>query len=120
MVPSSAPPMPRLAALWFGVLAPPLVWLAALQTGYAWAGINCEGLPRPALSGVFLLCFGVTALAGWVAFRAWTRLREPSALEAPHSGWLRFLALSGLVSAGMFAIAMLAFQLPVVFLRPCD
>ncbi|CAJ0785018.1 hypothetical protein [Ralstonia chuxiongensis] len=117
------------AALWFGVLAPPLAWsahalcsylVASRLCGSGDAGSAAAGL-RYALSTPFLLVTAVTlavALAGaWVGHRNWERISEArrDSSREMNAIWLersRFLArcakINGIVFLGAFAFTILS------------
>lgn len=118
-----------LLALGFGIVGAPLAWNTELLVGSALSGHQCypRNLPLPvplwAGTGEVLLAMSLVALAlgvaaAWVSWHSWTRTRE----EKPGSahggnGRTRFMALSGLLTSGLFLVA-LVFTIAAVALVP--
>lgn len=116
-------------ALGFGIVGAPLAWNIELLAGAALSGHQC--FPRylplavPLWTGTwgFLLATSVVAIvmgiaAGLVAWRSWRRTRD----EKPGSvhggeGRTRFMAMCGLLSSGLFLVA-LVFTLAAIVLVP--
>ena len=109
--------------LFVGLAAPPAAWVLQLLILYGWASDSCmltqgehgqarqsgfagEGLALLAVNLVFL---AVAVGAGCLSWRDWTRVGAGD--EQPQAsigeGRERFLALSGLLSAGIFATGIL-------------
>jgi len=113
--------------MWFGVLGPPLAWLAQVGLGDLLFELGCGpairggdvlGLPLKAWA-VILVAFtlAVDVLAGSLAFAAFRKLRRISdgtPWERAHA-----LALAGMASAFVYGL-LLAYQfLPQFFLHTC-
>jgi hypothetical protein len=118
-----------LLALGFGIVGAPLAWNIELLVGTALSGHQC--FPRymplavPLWTGTrgFLLAMSVVAIvmgiaAGLVAWRSWRRTHDEKPGSA-HSGEgrTRFMALCGLLSSGLFLVA-LVFTLAAIMLVP--
>ena len=102
----------RLIAL-TGVIGAPLIWLAALQTGYVLAYQACDAQSRawvttPTIGALAVLLgvFGIT----WFAERRARTIREPQ----PLLSWL------GIGVAAMMVVVMMASSVAPLVLRPCD
>ncbi|MEO7073020.1 MAG: hypothetical protein ABI300_08715 [Rhodanobacter sp.] len=118
-----------LLALGFGVAGAPLAWNIELLVGTALSGHQCYPrympLALPTWSGTwwFLLGLSVAAVvlggcAGLVSWRSWRRTQDEHPSPA-HSGEgrNRFLALCGMLTSGLFLVALL-FSLAVVLMVP--
>jgi hypothetical protein len=116
----------------FGVAAGPTAWIAQVVLGYGLSSYGCfpgdapPTTPPPAgehavLLAITLACLGL-ALAGlWVSFAGLRRSRAAQGRgpDATAPGRSRFLAMCGLLSASVFAIAI-GFDIPsTLALRLC-
>ena len=109
---------PRLAVLWTGVLAGPIVWAMLLETHYALSYVACEQRATWMLHLATGVALALIAAAAFGAWRAAPPLRS-SGSEPIAIGRARFLALSGLILCAWFAIVVLAMQFPILVLEPC-
>ena len=117
---------PRLAALWIGVLAGPVVWASLLETNYVLSYVACEQRHTWMLHLSAAIAIGLIAAAALVAWRAAPRLtphpnvHEPSA-EPADTGEIRarFMAIGGLALCAWFVVVILATEIPAVVLQPC-
>ena len=96
-----------------GVIGAPLVWLAALQTGYVLAYQACDDRSRawvtaPTAAAIVIL-LAILGGAYIAELRARTT-REPQ----PLLSWM------GLGVAAMMVIVMVASIIAPIMLRPCD
>jgi hypothetical protein len=96
-----------------GVIGAPLIWLAALQTGYVLAYQACDARSRawvaaPTIGAVaiLLVMLGITQIAE----RRSRHTREPQ----PLLSWL------GVGVAAMMVVIMIASSIAPLVLRPCD
>lgn len=115
----------RAFALWVGVLAGPLLFLTLLQVNYVLSYVACEMHRTWFLHVTTVVACLLTGLAGMRAWHSRARPELEDATEAatgmvyaPRSRveWMAHLAV---LSSAWFIIAMLAFLVPVVVLRPC-
>ena len=125
-------PRVSLGALWFGLLAGPLAWIVQELVGYGFAARAC-GAPglrpiplAPALGIGELVVSGaaiVLAAAGLVtAGLAWRRAHDRSNEdERPAAGDERsaFMALTGMMSAFLFLLAVLMNVAGYFLVPPC-
>jgi hypothetical protein len=108
-----------IAALWVGVLAGPVVWAADLVAGYALVAWTCghhRTAPLHLLSFAALLVIG---LASWISLRAAMVTREPAGAAAREiardertAERAQFMAGLGLASSALFAIVVVATEIP--------
>lgn len=96
-----------------GVIGAPLIWLAALQTGYILAYQACDSQSRAWVivpTAIALAGAAATVLVSLNARRRARRALEPQPL----------LATLGLGLAAMMVIVLTASLAAPVMLRPCD
>jgi hypothetical protein len=104
---------------WIAVLGPPLVWFADLTIGYPLVYLACESgamWPLYALTAIDLL---LVAALGWLARRCLREAHLPRGEGRPADSRL-FLARMGLLSSALFFLAIVAFAIPRLMLRPCQ
>lgn len=114
---------PRLAALWFGLLAGPAAWAALLETNFVLSYVACEVRHTWMLHLATGIALGIVALAALVTWRA---APPPPSGSDPAAGATdlaviraRFMAIGGLALCAWFAIVILATEIPVLVLNPC-
>ncbi|HET6390032.1 hypothetical protein [Hyphomicrobium sp.] len=120
-------------ALWFAILAPPLAWSIRLMINTVIAGRNCKGAEVmavhpagrvPLMLTIDLAAF-IIAMAGCIiAFRCWQQTKAESGEDTRRlmhlgEGRTRFLALCGLLTSSLFAVAVLVDALGIVLGPPC-
>ena len=126
---------------WISLLAlaaGPAAWILQLAVDFGVATSVCEqdGAPRAAsinpgwgAEDVFLICVNLACLAialagGWTAWAAWRRSQseKPGGAHAVldiGEGRTRFLALSGMLAASTFAVAIAFDTAWPLFISPC-
>jgi hypothetical protein len=125
----------RSPALWFGVLAGPVLWVTQLYVNYQWEEVlACSPAvthPGTVLGlGVrtwVLLVDTVTALgtvaALLVALRRYRRTRpvEAGAVAEDHrAGVAQWMALAGVINSVLFLVLIVVGYAPPIILRPCQ
>jgi hypothetical protein len=114
----------RLAALWIGVLTGPIVWATVLETNYSMSYVACEQASNWMLHTAVLVGLVLIGTAAWLAWNAkppGIDDEEPS--TAPERTALlraRFMAVGGLALCAWFTLAVLAFEVPALLLKPCN
>jgi hypothetical protein len=120
-------------ALWFGLLAGPLIWSVYFMAGYALVEFACKlGLLRfnlLGLSAVSAIIIGLTLVAllatlyaGFVAYQKWQRMRRDESDQVDRGRAEKspmFMALAGVLLSGLFALLILLTGIPALVLRPC-
>ena len=96
-----------------GIVGAPLVWLAALQTGYVLAYQACDSRSRWWVLAPTMALTAVTVVTLVIAFAAYRRTHRSSHPQA-------LLADIGLGVAAFMVVVMAASLLPPLVLRPCD
>jgi hypothetical protein len=110
----------RPLALWIGVLAGPVAWALDLTISYVLAKPACLSRRIPMLSLVTVGALLVITIGCTVAWRALQSV--PSDLATDGGGELhraRFMAVLGLCSSAMFAVFVLAFDIPKWVMDGC-
>jgi hypothetical protein len=129
----------RESLLWLGVFGAPVLWSLQLLANYATIAEGCSPAPdgHAALSigGVRAAAWIVTAIAaagalaaGLVAWQAWQRSKDERASPNARAheslleigeGRTRFMACFGLLSSGLFLIAVLFAALSLLLVSGC-
>ena len=116
----------REIALWTGVLAGPVVWLALLEANYVMSYVACETRQTWFLHLATLIAVALTAgagLWGWSAGHGAHELREPL---SPPVGFetsdtrARWMGQASVVSSVWFVLVILSMEIPVIVLRTCQ
>jgi hypothetical protein len=109
-----------IAALWTGVLGPPLLALLALEVNYALVDWACTRDASWVLHAVAALLFLLALATGGLAWRTWRRAGEYEPGEGagvvPRS---RFLAMLGVMISPFFALVIVGIWLPNLIVGPC-
>ena len=121
--PASLPsprPARELAALWGGVLGPPLLWLTHLLVGYIIVPLACRHDASLIVHGVTATAIVLGAALGLLALGNWRRAgREWPDSSGSVVSQDRFLAAVGVLVSGLIIAALVAQWLPTFFLDPC-
>jgi hypothetical protein len=103
------PPERDLLTLWVGVLLPPLAWFLSQQISYVlvpWACATGRQFALPLVTLAMLLPVGIGGVRAW---HSWQRTGQDRSGEAGARRLRRrFIAVGGLLSSGMFVLAILA------------
>jgi hypothetical protein len=111
----------RRGRLWAGVVTGPIASLVALELGYVLVERACGTGQMVPIHLAFLGCLAATGVAGLAARREWRRYGARLASETGGpEGRSRFLAVLGVLSAPLFALAIVAQWSAVLFLHPCQ
>jgi hypothetical protein len=109
-----------LPALWAGILLPPAAWFLSQQISYILVLWACASRRQFALPLVTLAMLLPAGAGGVMAWRSWQRTKQDPAYKA-GSMLLRnrFMAFGGILSSGMFSLAILAQAIPSFILSAC-
>jgi len=112
---------PAALVLFVALLGPPVVWLTALQIGYAFASYACDlEMSRLPLHVTTIAALAIVA-AG--ATLSWNALQRTMAAEPTDGGMPRqrakFMALLGLMASALFALQVIAAWYPRWILDAC-
>lgn len=106
---------------WTGLLGAPLTWFASQQASYALVPWACHGGPLIAIHLVNLMALLLVAVAGALTWRDWRRAGRGLSDElAPPAGRGGFLSEVGMMSCGLFGLAILAQMSGAFFFGPCQ
>jgi hypothetical protein len=116
----------RLAAEWAGLLTGPLVWLGVLEANYVLAYAACETQSTwfmHATIGGALVLVATAGYVGWrVSFDDGLQDRGgatlPSGRTRIHRS--RWMGVAGAASSAWFLVVILAMEVPLLVLRPCE
>ncbi len=118
-----------------GLAIPPAAWTLELLMGYGISSNACPltyaAVSQPGFSGeatlliaVQILCLAAAIGSGFMSWRHWRRVRHEKPDEQ-HShltlgeGRTRFMALAGMLTAGMFGLAILFNLLEPILIPLC-
>jgi hypothetical protein len=117
---TDASPGRDLLALWTGILLPPIAWFLSQQLSYTLVLWACATGRQFVLHIVTAAMLCLAGAGGFIAWRSWRRTGRdrPDAAGGmlPRS---RFMAVTGLLSSGMFALVILAQGIPSFLLNAC-
>jgi hypothetical protein len=109
------------AALWFGVLAPPVAMLTNLEASYALVDAACATRAHLPMHLVALTMLVVAAVAGVLAWREWRALGGgwPGDADGARTR-ARFMAALGVLSSAYFGTLIVWQWVPNLVLHPCQ
>jgi hypothetical protein len=125
-----------LASLWFGLFGAFAAWSIQVPLAYALVSHSCYparmplarpllGMLRPLTIGISLVALGVAIASAAMAYRGWKRTGG----EAPGQhlellevgeGRSRFMALGGVLTSVLFAVAIILTGAGVIAMSPCS
>jgi hypothetical protein len=109
--------------MWLGVLMPPIAWLIQFQLRYSLVLWICHQQSRLALHLVSVVFFLIIASGGLVSWRTWVREGEQmptdDGMAMAHERNV-FLALMGILSSSLFALALIAQTVGEFMVNPCQ
>ena len=116
----------RLAALWTGLLAGPIVWLTLLEVNYVLSYVACEAKTRWFLHLATAVAILLVAGAGLWSWRA--RIDDPFGPEeispplSDHTSVqrVRWMAAAGAAFSLGFILLIVATHIPVLVLKTCQ
>ena len=114
----------RIAALWTGLLAGPLVWLTLLEVNYVMSYVSCETREKWFLHLAVAVAALLVAAAGYVAWRS----GPPSAGDATTPPVTRttaelrarWMAMGGVALCAWFVLVILTMDIPIAVLKTCQ
>jgi hypothetical protein len=107
--------------LWTGILAGPAAWACDLGVSYALVKWTCTTQRQLVLLAITPVALGVVTAGAVIS---WLALRRTAADSAPDGGdpleRARFMAMLGLATNALFALAILAGGIPRWVLDACQ
>ena len=116
----------RLAAVWAGLLAGPVVWLTLLQTNYVLAYVACEVQATWFMHLATAVAVLLVAGAGYASWRAsFGDLTADETSTHPLSDETRrqrsrWMSLAGVALSAWFIVVIVAMEVPIIVLRECQ
>lgn len=111
----------HIRSLWLGLLVPPAAFLLNLELAYALVPTACGTSSVMIVHLVHAICLLLALAGGLVAWRTW---------KAVGAGWpgeeggrvarSQFMAGSGVLGSGLFALVIVAQWIPSFVLSPCQ
>ena len=110
--------------MWTGVLTGPLVFLTALEVNYVLTYVACETQRTWFMHVAVVVAVALVGASGWLAWmhgpaRSDRRPTPPGTPETTENR-ARWMSIAGVVSAAWFMLAILALEIPVMVLGPCQ
>ena len=115
----------RQLALWTGLLAGPLVWLALLETHYVLSYLSCEVRQTWFLHLATIVSLVLVVAAGVGGWRAAAGNRQGAAARrdspdpAAAESRVAWMGYAGAAMSAWFVIVILAMEVPILILPPC-
>jgi hypothetical protein len=107
--------------LWTGILAGPVAWALDLTVSYALVTWTCSSQRQEVLH---VMAAGALAMVFLGALVSWRALQHTAADASTDGGQprqrARFMALLGLTSSALFALAIVAGAIPAWVLDACQ
>jgi hypothetical protein len=111
----------RFGALWVANLLGPIAALAGLETAYVFVDRACVTGDALPVHLTLLVCLAAALFAGWLGRREWRRWGSRHAgEEGGPEARSRFLALLGMLTSAMTALAIAAQWSATFFFHPCQ
>lgn len=114
-------PRLRTVGLWWGLLSAPVIVLAAQWVAYSLVPDACARQSNVFVHLVHLVAVLLIVGAWVLCHREWVRLGkgEPDERPGPEHR-ARYMAFSGLIGNGFFALVAIAMWLATVLFSPCS
>lgn len=106
----------------FTLAGAPVAWVGQMTLGQLLSSGGCRlPLTQPALVAASLAALAVTALSGFTAWRQWhsTQGEKPGQAADTGEGRTRFLAITGMMEAMLFAVAIVITGIAMAGTSPC-
>ncbi len=102
-----------------GLYVSPVSWLVSTQLNYMLPGVACStGMPAVLIAGLVLAL--VSALSGFLSWRAWLVLAGPAPFGQEEGRPHGFVALLGTTAAVLFTLVILLHASANLFLTGCE
>jgi hypothetical protein len=114
----------RIAALWAGILAGPIVWFTLLEVNYLLAYVSCESRHKWFFHVAVAVSVVVVGGAAWLAWRSGppedTQDRTAPVTRSTAEVRARWMALAGLGLSLWFILVIIAMEIPILVLQACE
>jgi uncharacterized membrane protein len=108
------------AALWSGVLVPPVTFGVDLLLSYALVQHACSTGHFYVMHAITVVAVLIALSAGFLSWREYTRIPKADDEGGSPFDRAQFMAIYGMASALGFTIAIIAVAVPRFILSPCD
>ena len=113
--------MNRDLALWIGILAGPVIWLASFEALFALNPWACTFQTKLALYIVSVVAFALSLASGLLAWRVWSRVgREADPKGGDTLSRSRIMGFSGVIVSAFTCLIILAQAIPELVLGACQ
>jgi hypothetical protein len=114
----------RIAALWAGVLAGPIVWLTLLEANYVLSYVSCELRQKWFLHAAVAVSIALVAAAAYAAWQYGppedTQERTPPVTRSTAEIRSRWMAYAGVGLSLWFILVIVAMEIPILALKVCQ
>jgi hypothetical protein len=101
------------------MLAGPGAWATDLGLSYALVQWSCATQRTDVLHGISGVAFAIAVAGGLLSSSLLRRLQRTGSADGEQEHRARFMALLGLTSSALFALAIIAFAIPRWILDAC-
>jgi hypothetical protein len=114
----------RIAALWTGMLAGPVVWFTLLELNYVLSYVSCECRHKWFLHAAELAAVLIVAAAAYTAWRFGppqdSQDRTPPVTRSTAEIRARWMAFAGVGLSLWFILVIVAMEIPILTLKVCQ
>jgi hypothetical protein len=112
---------PRALRLWIGILLPPLVWAAQMQTIYLTSEWACYAKDYSWNHAVSIASLVLSLVGIWVAYSEWKAVGGGTEDEnSDQDTRRRFMSILGMLLGSLFTALIFAQWLPTAMGVPCS
>jgi hypothetical protein len=114
----------RIAALWTGLLAGPIVWFTLLEVNYTLSYVSCETRQKWFLHVAVIASVLLVAAAAYLAWRYGppedSQVRTPPVTRSTAEIRARWMAFGGVGLSLWFILVIIAMEIPILTLKVCQ
>jgi hypothetical protein len=114
----------RIAALWTGLLAGPIVWFTLLEVNYTLSYVSCETRQKWFLHVAVIASVLLVAAAAYLAWRYGppedSQDRTPPVTRSTAEIRARWMAFGGVGLSLWFILVIIAMEIPILTLKVCQ
>jgi hypothetical protein len=114
----------RIAALWTGFLAGPIVWFTLLEVNYTLSYVSCESRQKWFLHVAVVASVLLVAAAAYLAWRYGppedSQDRTPPVTRSTAEIRARWMAFGGVGLSLWFILVIIAMEIPILTLKVCQ
>jgi hypothetical protein len=114
----------RIAALWTGLLAGPIVWFTLLEVNYTLSYVSCESRQKWFLHVAVIASVLLVAGAAYMSWRYGppedSQERTPPVTRSTAEIRARWMAFGGVGLSLWFILVIIAMEIPILTLKVCQ